>query len=359
MTRVTLPLAQPPIISYLHHAYPLSVVSGREEVLPWLYSQYVQLRCFKDVHAYKYRDLFNFYTTSSKMLEIVPHLQVERIPKSFIMRWTGDPVQFLTESIDQGYCCIIYVRQHYHEKLFYFHDVDYTHELMIFGYDKEEKQFDLYGFNGDDNLVKFRRSFDEVIELWTRTPVEQEWQAPVNLIRYNPEGSFDFRIDNLADVIEDYLTGADSTLRFMLWKFPVDHESAFGIDVYPLVLQMLNEVERGELFLDYRIYHLIWEHKRLMTERLRYLENKRFLSSDRLWSVRYEAVENTALAIRLGVLKAIKTRSESDLSNLKRLVGQMVEQEVELLTGVVQELRHISANGADAAGEPYAQGQKA
>lgn|GEM_PF-1238197 len=353
MTRVSLPLEQSPITAYLHHAYPLSVVSGHEEVLPWLYSQYVQLRCFKDVHAHKYRDLFNFYTTSSKMVEIVPHLKVERVNKGFITRWARDVVEFLIDALDQGYYCIVYVTHHYRTKLFYFQDVEHISEQMVFGYDKEAREFDIYGYNGDDNLVKFRRSFDDLAAAFYDTPVEQGWQEHVNLIRYDPDSSFDFRVENVADVLEDYLTGADSSLRFLLYKFPVDHESAFGVDVYPLVLQMLDEVERGELFLDYRIYHLIWEHKRLMTGRLRFLENRRFLNPESLWSVRYGGIENTALAIRLGALKAIKTRSTSELSNLKRLLGQMVEQEAELLTGVVQELRRTSIGGA---GEPRTQG---
>lgn len=340
MTRVSLPLAQSPILAYLHHAYPLSVVSGREDVKPWLYSQYVQLRCFKDVQAHKYRDLFNFYTTSSKMYEIVPHLKVERVSKSLITRWVGDDiVDFFTEAIDQGYYCIIYLNQFYKLKLFYFSNVEHIHELMIYGYDKETREFELYGFNGDDNLIQFRRSFDELIETFYAAPVEAEWQEHVQLIRYNPDSSFDFRIENMAAVLEDYLAGADSSLRFLLWKFPVDHDSVFGIETFKLLLDMLDMVERDELFLDHRIYRLIWEHKRLMTDRLRFLEKQGYLEAKHGWPDKYKEVEELSTAIRLGALKAIKLKTTNDLANMKRLVRLMMDREAELLTGVVQELR--------------------
>ncbi|GFN29933.1 hypothetical protein [Paenibacillus xylaniclasticus] len=351
MTRILLPLGQSPITAYLHHAYPLSVVSGREEVLPWLYSQYVQLRCFKDVHTHKYRDLFNFYTTSSKMVEIVPHLKVERVNKGFIIKWAKDVVEFLIDALDQGFYCIIYVTHHYRTKLFYFKDVEHISEQMVIGYDREAREFDIYGYNGDDNLTTFRRSFEDLAHAFFSTPVEQGWQEHVNLIRYDPDSSFDFRAENMADVLEDYLTGYDSSLRFLLYKYPVDHESAFGVDVYPIVTSIMDEVERGDIFLDFRIFQIIWEHKRLMTRRLRFLADRQLIDANSQWSERYSEVEKMALAIRLGVLKAIKTNTTNDLSSLKQLLADMVEREVELLTGVVQELRSGIRERSQAGGE--------
>ncbi len=43
--RRLLPLSTPPLMGYLHHAFPLSILAGKRPFLPWLYSQYIQLSC--------------------------------------------------------------------------------------------------------------------------------------------------------------------------------------------------------------------------------------------------------------------------------------------------------------------------
>lgn len=44
-----MPLQDPPLKGYLIHAYPLSIVTTTEKSKPWLYSNYVQIWCDKNL----------------------------------------------------------------------------------------------------------------------------------------------------------------------------------------------------------------------------------------------------------------------------------------------------------------------
>ena len=45
--RKHLPISEPPIIGYMHHLYPLSILARDTAYLPWFYCHCIQLRQFE------------------------------------------------------------------------------------------------------------------------------------------------------------------------------------------------------------------------------------------------------------------------------------------------------------------------
>src|SRR5690554_4043446 len=110
MDTIELPLSKPPIIGYLHHAYPLSIMSACDNYLPWLHSNYIQLYCYKDFndsacplnfYLYQYNDNYPLLDMVSLTRTIVDSICDIEI------------VQFIKNCIDNGYHFIAYVDEFY------------------------------------------------------------------------------------------------------------------------------------------------------------------------------------------------------------------------------------------------------
>ena len=74
---------------------------------------------------------------------------------------------------------------------------------------------------------------------------------------------------------------------------------------------------------------LLWEHKRCMLERIKYMELHKYLDASRRYSEEYALIEATASKIRLDVLRSFRRRKRSDRSRQetsgKKVVGWMWE----------------------------------
>ena len=101
----TLPIATPPVIGYLHHAYPLSILANWTAYLPWFYSNYIQLYCPQNLqNLRRNRTLkFNFYRRPDQRFSISPYLKVQFLDRDLIYNSSKDIVPFIVACIDKGY----------------------------------------------------------------------------------------------------------------------------------------------------------------------------------------------------------------------------------------------------------------
>ena len=70
-----LPLQDPPIRAYYHHAIPLSILATREDHLPWLYSNYIQLHSWEQTKV----DFYEPWSYSGHIAVFCPLLYIRVI----------------------------------------------------------------------------------------------------------------------------------------------------------------------------------------------------------------------------------------------------------------------------------------
>lgn len=318
-----LPVATPPIVSYLHHAYPLSITFTREETLPWFYSNFVQLYyCFQE-------DYFkmNFFAPENIfpliLATYIDHKLFSRVIKQ-------DIIQFLVDCIDNDIYIYTYLDEYYVPGRKSFGQVHFKHDTFIFGYDLEERYFNIAGFSHYTYNTS-TISFDalKTAFLYPGPPDDihlYQWKNTV----------YEFDKELLRDYIYDYLHANNTFTRLRIIDSPFKYKHlVWGLRVYDGLVQyieMLSEKAPGRR--DIIPFHVLYEHKKCMRMRLEYIKKEGYLDNiDDILNT-YLSFEEKALVFRNLALKCavagtniekIKNRLLSILQNMKPKEEQVLK----------------------------------
>ena len=93
-----LPLNEPPIKTYYHHALALSILATRDDFLPWFYSNYIQLHVWDG----KY-DFYEPWTHSGHIAVFCPLLYIRVIDRDLVGQMCGSIVSFIKGCIEKDY----------------------------------------------------------------------------------------------------------------------------------------------------------------------------------------------------------------------------------------------------------------
>jgi hypothetical protein len=138
MAKKRLPVTRTPLItSWQWHATLFSILSEDDNAKKWIFSNYIQLRCYNIEEIFTGDEmLFMDIMPGSSSLKECPYLITSLLTKDQITSYCGDIVDFIIKTIDLGG----YVYGVFDEaKILSDVEVDYKfpHELFIYGYDLE------------------------------------------------------------------------------------------------------------------------------------------------------------------------------------------------------------------------------
>ncbi len=94
--------------------------------------------------------------------------------------------------------------------------------------------------------------------------------------------------------------------------------------------------------LDFRAVHILWEHKSVMRQRLRFMETQSLLDRRFGLADQYESVERNAYTFRLLGLKHAMCPKAEHVHSMIGLIERMVSRECELLEQVVELVRPVA-----------------
>ncbi|MEV0281064.1 hypothetical protein AB0I22_32405 [Streptomyces sp. NPDC050610] len=209
-------------------------------------------------------------------VRVVERSEAERI-ESF--------VDFAKDFLNEGFSCVIWVDESHLRSW----SEPFVHDLLLHGYDDRTREFDVLGFDGDRVFTRLRWGYEEFSEAFARGlrlsapggPFEYI-HHPMRLMRAKGQ-SHEFSLPVFRGQVCDFLGGpsADPTRdgRSNWWwtfhpdpeKLPDDFSTVTGVAVYERFLYQLGELHRKGREVDYRLFHLLWEHKAGMVKRLEYV----------------------------------------------------------------------------------------
>lgn len=331
-----LPIADPPIKSYLHHAYALSVLATTDAYLPWFHSNYIQLHFNQKFKDHRFSDYFNFYYYPFTEVNI-PNLQTLKIDRSILTGHNRLDIDFLTQFIDQGYYVCTYVDEYYIPNRLAYRTYHFKHEIFVYGYDRAEQVFHVLGFDRERVFQATTVSFEDFMEGHVNGYYPEHWWT--NFIfptRLKDEAAYPFNLQLVTGLLEDYLTSRSSDIRLAM-HYKLSSDSVFGLACYDWIDKCLEMMENGTFFIDYRVPSVLWEHKYCMRLRLEYMHRLGIV--DRELCQQYAKVESDALRARNLMLKAFVLNELSIISKVRQLVKSVHEQEVDLLFPLLHDLK--------------------
>lgn len=343
--KVVLPVKYPAITSWQWHATLFSILGEDENAKRWIYSNYIQLRCY-NIPEYTSGDeilLCDMMPGSSAMKEC-PYLIFSLITKPQIESYCGDVVDFIVKTIDLGG----YVYGAFDEaRMISDVSVDYkfSHELFIYGYNMEEEVFYVGDFTFKDKYAYTTVTFDavkrgfDVLSAGEDHVFRDDYKGTRGLyvIQKNVDSKY-YDIDRvlIKRTLEEYLTGADTKEHFRMMRNRFD-DTVFGVNVYEaLKARVDKQLHKEEPDFDIRALHIAYDHKVLMLDRLKYLMANEVIPFNQQMLDDYAVVVEDMLTAR-NLLVRISVTDEIEASD--RIAGYLddaKEKEIAILSRVTE-----------------------
>ncbi len=346
--RRLLPLSIPTLNGYLHHAFPLSILAGRRAFLPWFYSQYIQLSCpghYDFERAVKGRfEKFDFYLHPDyyaihpfRHVLVCPFLESHWLDRRLAMRTDG-LVTFLVESIGLGYYVEACVDAFYIPGSAAFQERHLCHEILISGFDSESDSFVVsIGFDRTGDYTIDELGFDDVERAIASADLAGHYnQQGLGLLRPIPEIDYELDTEWIRSQLQDYVWSKNTSKRFTGLR---NHDCRFyGLATYEWLERYFAFLAGRPDCYDIRPIHILWEHKKMMVDRIRYLETAGILLEERGFGRRYERLATTAGVLRMMLMKARVTMDPTIVQRIAEGIRQMGGDERDLLVELIEAL---------------------
>ncbi|CAM2833758.1 hypothetical protein HP548_17020 [Paenibacillus taichungensis] len=305
MNAVQLPVLNPPLKGFLRWAYTLSITSAHEETIPWYYSNFIQLSCkktFLEDGRQFYIDFFRgkpnelnfnnpFLLTCSVNYTILEHLALDAWP------------HFFADQIRSGYYCVVFLDEAKLPPAAAYQQEPFPHHLFLYGFDWDKRFFDASMFDHTGVYRNVQIPFTEFLDAVhsMRYLLREGLTADHHtyFYKYEPHSPYPFDRIVALDQLHDYLNGDTHLNRI---NYIPDDEQAFGIDVYDYLQMYYDAVESNDPRLgdrnDVRHLHVLWEHKKMMSERITYLIDEGIIPYDEELVNGYQDIATRAMKLR-------------------------------------------------------------
>ena len=330
-----LPIATPPIIGYLHHAYPLSILANWTTYMPWFHSNYIQLYCPQNFQEMRHQRIkkFNFYRRPDQRLTFSPYLKVQLLDRDLIFNSSEDIVPFIIACIDNGYYVQPTIDEYFLPDSPAYKKSHFIHETLIYGYNNQA--FTGIGFNKNGNYATYHIRSSELAQAIGHADLTDHYDPyGVRLFKYAPHAKYDFDINLVREQLADFLYSRNTSQRFRMLANPSD--DAYGLAIYTCLKRYIESF----LFSSFDILptHILWEHKKCMVDRLKYMEAQGYLKSKYGFSVQYDEIARKTGILRMLLLKFKITRRPDLIHRVLSHLDTIAEMEKRLLQDLLKSI---------------------
>ena len=326
MKKVELPVKLPILTTFTTYASRGIILSSNPTADIWFYNHAIQLECRGN--------LFKGYSSPNPTLASKKAMAMEEIadtidfPIKFV-RYC--PNEIIKASLDAGY--YFYLRDaddYYIPGKSWYRKRHFWHHGLISGYDDNDNTFTMNSYDDRWLFSTFKIPqicIPEAIETICAFGRLQENQTAAKGKRC----SFELDLPLIQESLCEYLTYVPIVKSADDFVCPRD---LAVYDYLRLYLELLLERSVPHERFDWRVFRLIWEHKKVMLHRIIAIEDH--IGMDHSLSIAYEPAEKLANKIRLMYAKYHQKPERSILEYLIVALTELREKEVSVLTELVK-----------------------
>jgi len=343
-----LPLGHPPVIGYLCNAYPLAIAAQEDKYLDWFYSNFIQLMMIKGFPSEE--PFFTFHAPVLQWHQYVlrcPFITYQKLEVAIVDGYKSGVLDFICDSIDRGRHVHVYADEYYISHNRAYQTFHFPHEMLVSGYDKEKRTLTVMGFDQRMVFGIFEIDFDEFIEAYRGCSRDTIWNDHipfaqyVYLLEYNPHFAYKFDKELVIQSLKEYRASANSSAHYRAQRNP--DEDSYGMAFYGLMeLYLRQRVGEEGGWIDLRFSHAFWEHKKVMLDRIDYMDRKGYHQSSPEVREACRIIEQTALVARNACIKYnARHQVKAQPDELQRILGlysDMAALERDFLARFIAEL---------------------
>ncbi len=268
--RVALPLVtETESNTYLFYSTRLAMLRTNSNAAGYLMRYFLDLRLF---YNEGYANFLFFEEELERML-VLQNKGYREVCQE------GSILDFVRRQLCEGFYVNVHLDEFYIQEKDYYGERHFVHENLIYGFDDEKQVFYAYGMAGRQQTVEFLISYEEFLLAFEKGKLfyfcgagylEQEGYYPITIYQISESAACEFSEDILFEKLSAFLN-------------PPENEQVegdihiYGKNVYDWILQDLTG-EHVRNIVDYRVVHLLYEHKCCIRSRLEYLRQRGELS---------------------------------------------------------------------------------
>jgi hypothetical protein len=341
-----LPIYYPsPIYYALYAALRFSMILSNPNTYSWFYSNFIQLSFDYELfeqpgdtnhafHIYPVDDMKNHHKGASLVLdEIFLNDDVFDFNQEAI-------IEHIIEWINKDYYVITHVDVSKVPGTKYYNKSPLFHSLGIYGYDLENKCFKHMDFNSNGDFSEIDVTFKCFIDAFFSNDIDDSVRIQKSkskhyffLYKVNNDINFKLDLDTIMDSMYDYLNSINTAKKNRL--ILPERKGVYGLGVYETLGKSIKLTADKYEKIDYRSFHALYEHKKLMVERLKHLETVSLIDSTFQFSKKYEVIERMVAKLRMDVLRYSITKDNYSIGGMQRLLNDIYIKEKVIVSDIL------------------------
>jgi hypothetical protein len=353
MTAKQLPLADSPIRGYMMYSYHLAVTFSHVDAWPWFFCNFVQLQC--NPQQLKLSDFLDYSTTTKGELHFTegtspfnPWLaKSPQLDFATIDALNGSIAHYVVDKLQRNFYVETFVDEYHLSVLFNGGSVHFRHRLLVFGYDDQRRTFDIAGFDKNSQYRKLECSYDELDSAFAGISP----QIPDRTRLFKPDADAQpaafFDRKRFVAVLGEYLASTNTLLNPDLrGDLSPESELWYGLKSYDFLREYItkwiaNSAAGAAVDIDFRGFHTLWEHKKCMLHRMKWLAAVGFPISQPLFE-QFARVQTLAESARDRVVMCRRGLLPYGKGHLAEIANQL-DQARRIEADVLGELASIVA----------------
>lgn len=260
---------QQKVKTYLHRSLPLCILMSYDNYKNWYMSNYIQIFASEE----KGYVLMNYLEPRDSFIDVA-----DVVCLGFHMfRKEDDFLEFIKDKLSRGYYIIANLDERELKHTGSYQKEHYVHSRLLYGYDEERQVVKGIGFDDswifnwvENDFLEVQKAYIGALQYYKESAPWCEWSG-IQLIKpRTPEKQFPFSIKRFVKELHDYVYSCEDAYR--LYSFNLNSEKVvYGINTYDLVIEKLNYMLKGEVHIDYRAIHLLYEQICGLHEKIAYI----------------------------------------------------------------------------------------
>ena len=316
---VELPLVEPIYSTYHYQGMATATIGSNPSIRNWYLNQVMDLRCGRDF----------FKGLSTPHITVMdsgwpqnPHLEKRGYSSQFVKGYIN---YIIRELLDNGYYVVFEgVDDYYVQGKTLYKERHRVHDGLICGYNQEDKTYCIYAYDSNWVYRKFwtpQRCFNA-----GRMAMHKKGEYG-NICGIKPHlDKVEFSPEIVYKNLLEYL---DSSFE----KYPINSEGeVFGTIVHAYIGEYIKKLMDGSIpyeKMDHRILRVIWEHKKVMLERIIAMEE--VLQLGQTYSDQYRPLVDKANSMRMLYASHQMKRRDSVLPILYKKLLELMDAERKIL----------------------------
>jgi len=305
-----------------------SAIADDENGMCWVYNNYLSIFCIKTTENY-------FFDNSYWEQYTCPFMFNHMIPREFLHNWGISLKKLIIDSIDLNSYVGLYVDKYYIPDANQYQNDHLVHGMFIYGYDITENI--VYCCNNLNNgkFVHIKIFFDDLENAYWNIEVPTVYTGKIHV----------FRKLSVEDMVHGYdidprviKTGINNYLNSICtMKVESSEPLIFGYDAIKNLISIIQKNKRKPL--DIRVFHLLWDHKTIMINRIKYMFDRNLITDGEYFLKSYEDIAYKYLFLRNLVLKFNMSRDTKLLPSVHAYLQEHALHENSILKKMMDSIR--------------------